>query len=187
MTNIHNEKKYNQKSKSSRRRNKIVGVTFGAFDLCHAGHVRMLRDAKQHCEHLIVGLHDDPSRYSDKKYRMDTGGKLKNTPIMSIEERREILEAIKYVDEIFIYSTENDLLDWLKNNDYDLRIIGSDWKGKKYTGWDLPHTPYFHTRDHGYSTSELRERIYKAESSRIQQTSGYIAPVQTSVRQKSSM
>jgi glycerol-3-phosphate cytidylyltransferase len=143
------------------KKKKIVGVTFGAMDLCHAGHMLMLKECKKHCDHLIVGLQDDPSLDNDKnkEYR----GKLKNQPVMSVVERKIILEGIKYVDEVFVYSTEEDLYQWLKNNKYDIRIIGADWKGKKYTGWDLPHKIHFNERNHTYSTSELRRRVYHAE------------------------
>ncbi|MDP1624919.1 MAG: adenylyltransferase/cytidyltransferase family protein [bacterium] len=149
---------------------KKIGVTFSAFDLCHAGHMRMLKDCKRQCDYLIVGLQDDPSSAHDIAYRLKTGEKPKNVPIMSLDERREILEAVKYVDEIFIYSNEEDLRNWLKNNKYDVRILGSDWEGKPYTGHDLPHKAYFHKRDHPYSTSQLRERVYMAEKTKLENT-----------------
>ena len=84
---------------------------------------------------------------------------------MSLEERRIILESIKYIDEVFEYDTEAQLYEILKKNELgiDVRIIGKDWKGKPYTGHDLPIEMYFNSRDHGYSTSELRRRIYEAE------------------------
>ncbi|MBI4093433.1 adenylyltransferase/cytidyltransferase family protein [Candidatus Kaiserbacteria bacterium] len=134
---------------------KKVGVTVGAFDLCHAGHILMFKEAKEVCDYLIVGLHTDPSIDRPEK----------NKPIMSVEERRIILESIKYIDEIFEYDTEAQLYDILKNNehDFDVRIIGADWRGKPYTGHDLPLEMYFNTRDHGFSTTELRRRIYEAE------------------------
>ncbi len=144
-----------------------IGVVFSAFDLCHAGHIRMIKDAKKQCDYLIVGIQDDPSSVKDLEYRLSTNNAPKNKPIMSLAERKEIIEAIRYVDEIFVYSTEEDLLEWLKNNTYHVRILGSDWENKKYTGWDLPHTPYFHKRDHDYSTSNLRKRVYEAESERL--------------------
>jgi len=138
------------------------GVTVGAFDLCHAGHTLMFKECKEICEYLIVGLQDDPS--VDAEYRKkEKEGQVKNAPIMSIEEREIILEGIKYIDEIFIYTTEADLYEKLEKLDYDVRILGADWEGKKYTGWDLPHTPYFNKRDHSYSTTELRSRIYEQE------------------------
>lgn len=140
------------------------GVTVGAFDLCHAGHILMFEDCKNVCDYLIVGLQDDPS--IDQEYRLREKGQAKNVPVMSLEEREIILKAIKYIDEIFIYTTEADLYEKLKKLDYDVRILGADWKGKKYTGWDLEHTPYFHERDHSFSTTELRNRVYEQEKAK---------------------
>lgn len=145
-----------------------IGFTAGSFDLCHAGHILMFKDCKEICNHLIVALHDDPSSEKDLEYRMKTGSKPKNTPIMSIEERRIVLQGIKYIDEIVEYNTEADLYNLLKTLKFDVRIIGSDWKGKPYTGHDLPHTPYFHNRNHTYSSSELRKRVYEAEKAKIE-------------------
>ncbi len=84
---------------------------------------------------------------------------------MSLEERKVILDSVKYIDEIFVYDTEEELYDILKKNDLgiDIRIIGADWKGKNYTGHDLPIEMYFNSRGHSFSTSALRERIYEAE------------------------
>lgn len=141
------------------------GVAVGAFDLCHAGHILMLKDCKEICDYLIVGLQDDPT--VDINYRIkEKEGQVKNKPVMSLEERKIILESIKYIDEIFTYTTEADLYEKLKNLKYDVRILGADWEGKKYTGWDLPHTPYFHKRDHGFSTTELRNRVYEQEKAK---------------------
>ena len=135
-----------------------IGITFGAMDLVHYGTMLMLKEAKEVCDHLIVGLHADPS-IASKEYR----GKKKNKPIQSLEERKTILEGIKYIDEIVIYDTEEDLYNILVNRKPDIRIIGADWKGKKYTGHDLPIKMYYNTRNHNYSTTELRQRIYEAE------------------------
>lgn len=141
------------------------GVTVGAFDLCHAGHILVFKEAKEVCDYLIVGLQDDPTL--DPDYRIkEKEGQVKNKPVMSLEERKIILGAIKYIDEIFIYTTEEDLYEKLKNLKFDVRIIGQDWEGKKYTGWNLPHIPYFNTRDHGFSTSELRDRVYDQEKAK---------------------
>ena len=140
------------------RDGKKVGVTAGAFDLCHAGHMLMLKEAKEVCEYLIVLLQDDPSQ-TDASYR----GKKKNRPIMSLAERKVIMEAIRYVDEVQTYHSEDDLYQLLEKIKPDIRIIGADWKGKKYTGWDLPIEMYFNSRDHGFSTTELRTRIYETE------------------------
>ena len=134
---------------------KKVGVTVGAFDLCHAGHVLMFKEAKEVCDYLVVGLHSDPSIDRPEKHK----------PIMSLKERRIILEGIRYIDEIFEYDTEAQLYEILKENKqgFDVRIIGADWKGKEYTAHDLPIEMYFNSRDHGFSTTELRRRIYEAE------------------------
>ena len=135
---------------------KKVGVTVGAFDLCHAGHILMFKEAREVCDYLIVGLHSDPTIDRPEK----------NKPVMSLEERKIILEAVRYIDEIFIYDTEARLYEILKENKYgfDVRIIGADWKGKPYTGHDLPIEMYFNTRDHGYSTTDLRRRIYESKT-----------------------
>ncbi len=132
---------------------KKVGFTCGAFDLLHAGHALMLEECKAHCNFLIVGVQYDPSY--DRP--------LKNSPIMTYEERLIMVRSIKAVDDVVTYSTEAelvDLLEWLKP---DVRIIGADWQGKKYTGYDLPIDVVFNSRDHGYSTSSLRRRVYEAE------------------------
>lgn len=142
---------------------KKVGVTVGAFDLCHAGHMLVFKECKTVCDYLIVGLHSDPS--------LDRPGG-KNKPIMSLEERRIILDSVKYIDEIFEYDTEAQLYEILKKNEYgfDIRIIGADWKGKPYTGYDLPLPVYFNQRDHGFSTTALRQRIYEAEKKKREKT-----------------
>lgn len=131
------------------------GFTCGAFDLCHAGHILMFQECREVCDYLIVGLHSDPSLDRPEK----------NKPIMSLEERLIILKSIKYIDEVVVYNTEADLYSILKDNKLgiDIRIIGADWKDKPFTGHDLPMENYFNTRDHGYSTSELRRRIYEEE------------------------
>ena len=138
---------------------KKVGFTAGAFDLCHAGHMLMFKEAKGVCDYLIIALHSDPT--------LDRPG-IKNKPIMSIEERRIILEGIKYIDEIVEYDTEADLLRMLKENKLgiDIRILGAEYKGKQFTGSDLPLPIYFNSRDHGFSTTELRKRVYDAEAAK---------------------
>jgi len=138
--------------------NDIVGFTCGAMDLFHAGHLLMLKEASEHCDYLIVGLHTNPT--------IDRPDK--NMPIQSLEEREIQLEGCVYVNEIMKYETESDLhfiIETLseKWNDRFVRFIGMDWKGKPYTGHELPIKMHFNSRDHNYSSSELRSRIYKAE------------------------
>lgn len=135
-----------------------IGFTCGAFDLCHAGHVRMLKEAKEQCDFLIVAVQTDPTID-----RPDT----KNKPVQTIEERLDMMNAIKYVDQVLVYETEADLLELLKTQHVDIRIIGADWKGKPFTGHELPIEIYFNSRDHGLSTSELRRRVYLAEREKI--------------------
>jgi len=131
-----------------------IGFTCGAFDLVHAGHILMFKEAKEQCEHLIVGLQHDPSIDRPNKHK----------PIQSVEERRIILEGIRYIDSIFEYKTEKDLYNFLKlsQDSIDIRIIGEDWKGKQFTGYDLPIKVYFNSRNHNYSSSELIQRIKNA-------------------------
>ena len=131
-----------------------IGFTCGAFDLLHAGHALMLQECKEHCDYLIVGLQHDPSL--DRDY--------KNTPIQTIEERLIMLGSIKYVDKINQYETEKDLYVLLQSLMPDVRIVGSDWNGKKFTGHDLPIKVIFNSRNHNYSSSSLRKRVYEAEA-----------------------
>ncbi len=128
---------------------KTIGFTCGAFDLCHAGHVRAFKEAKTICDYLIVGVQSDPS--VDRKD--------KNRPIQTLEERVEQVEAIRWVDEVVTYETEADLVELLKRLKPDIRILGEDWKGKKFTGDELPIKVHFNKRDRILSTSELLERI----------------------------
>jgi glycerol-3-phosphate cytidylyltransferase len=134
--------------------NNIIGFTCGSFDLLHAGHALMLKECKNYCDTLIVGLQKDPS--ADRNY--------KNKPVQTLEERRIMLESIKYIDKIYAYSTEKDLYSLLQLLTPDVRIVGSDWKDKKFTGHDLPIKVIFNTRNHNYSSSSLRRRVYTAES-----------------------
>jgi glycerol-3-phosphate cytidylyltransferase len=136
------------------RWNMKVGFTCGAFDLLHAGHVLMLKEAREACDYLIVGVQSDPS--VDRKE--------KNSPIQTHEERIIQVEGVKFVDEVVTYDTEDDLVTLLRRLNPDIRILGADHKGKKFTGWELPIDVFFNSRDHGYSTSELRDRIFREES-----------------------
>ena len=135
-----------------------VGVTASTFDLLHAGHVAMLREAKDQCDYLICGLQIDPSADRPEK----------NSPIQTVVERYSQLSAIKYVDEILVYATEQDLLDILTMYKIDVRILGVEYKDKEFTGRDLCDTLdmdlYFNSREHRFSTSDLRKRVVWAES-----------------------
>lgn len=134
-----------------------LGITAGAFDLCHAGHILMFKEAREKCDRLVVCLHKDPS--------IERGNK--NTPVMSLAERRVILEGIRYIDDIIEYDTEADLLRILETVKPAVRFLGEDWRGKKFTGRELDIPIIWNSRSHGYSSSELRSRVNLAESHRI--------------------
>lgn len=136
----------------------MKGFTCGSFDLLHPGHILMLRECKKFCDYLIVGLQSDPT--VDRPLS-------KNKPIQSLEERYIMLSSVREVDEIRHYDTEADLVGLLMDVKPDVRILGVDWSGKDYTGNDLPIRVVFNSRDHGYSTSDLRHRVYEAEKRRI--------------------
>ena len=128
------------------------GITFGAFDLFHAGHILMLEEAKSVCDYLIVCIQSDPS--VDRKE--------KNKPVQSVVEREIQVSACKYVDEVLIYDTEQDLLEIIETIDWDLRIIGEEYKDKEFTGRKRTLDKcYFNKRPHNFSSSELRNRVSK--------------------------
>ena len=130
----------------------IKGITSGAMDLLHAGHVLMLKECKENCDYLIVALHVDPS--IERSW--------KNKPIETLEERKIRLEGCKYVDEIITYETEEDYRNLLIKIKPDVRFIGIDHKDKPFTGDDLPIKIHFNSRNHNYSSTNLRERIKNA-------------------------
>jgi glycerol-3-phosphate cytidylyltransferase len=134
-----------------------VGFTCSCFDLLHAGHVLMLKEAKDQCDYLIVGLQTDPT--IDRT--------TKNKPIQSVTERFIQLSAVKYVDEIVVYESEDDLLQILKAYNIDVRIIGEEYKDKFFTGNDLPMEIHFNKRTHKFSSTELRNRIVSAYETEI--------------------
>lgn len=130
-----------------------IGFTCSAFDLLHAGHIQMLRDAKEQCDYLICGLQVDPSIDRPEK----------NSPIQTLVERYTQLKAVKYVDEIIPYQTEEDLEDILEMYDIDVRILGNEYRDLGFTGKEICQYRnielHFNKRDHRFSTSDLRKRI----------------------------
>jgi len=134
-----------------------IGFTCSTFDLFHAGHIMMLKEAKQQCDYLIVGLQTDPT--IDRP-------KTKNKPIQSIFERFVQLQACKFVDEVVVYATEKELVDILLSFPIDVRILGEEYKDKDFTGCNIPMEFYFNQRRHSFSTSELRQRVIEAEHER---------------------
>ena len=147
------------KIKELREQGKKIGITFSAWDLLHAGHIAMLSEAKNHCDYLIAGLQTDPTID-----RPDT----KNKPIQSIVERQIQLSACRYVDEVVVYQTEQDLIDLLLILPLNVRILGVEYEGKQFTGdeacWQRGIEIIFNGRDHSFSSTSLRKRVAEAQA-----------------------
>jgi glycerol-3-phosphate cytidylyltransferase len=139
-----------------------TGFTCSTFDLFHAGHIMMLKEARTQCDYLIVGLQTDPT--IDRPTE-------KNKPIQSVFERYEQLKACKYVDEVLVYATEKDLVDILLSYPIDVRILGNEYEHKNFTGRnecvERGMQFYFNKRDHSFSTTELRQRVVDAEAEKF--------------------
>ena len=136
-----------------------VGITFSAFDLLHAGHIGMLREAAENCDYLIVGLQTDPTID-----RPDT----KNKPVQTLVERYAQLNALKFIDEIVPYETEQDLLDILELFQINVRFLGEEYKEDEFSGKDICRKRgiqlHFNKRDHRFSTSDLRKRVAERQN-----------------------
>jgi glycerol-3-phosphate cytidylyltransferase len=147
------------KVKELKEQGKKIGITFSQFDMLHAGHIAMLAEAKNHCDYLIAGLQTNASID-----RPDT----KNPPIQSIVERQIQLAACRYVDEVVVYSTEQDLVDLLLILPVDVRILGVEYAEKEFTGKSECELRsigiVFNGRDHSFSSSSLRKRVYDSET-----------------------
>ena len=126
----------------------IKGFTCGAFDLLHAGHIVMMKEAKDNCDYLIVGLQTDPSIDRQEK----------NQPVQSVYERYMQLQAVKYIDEIIPYDTEQSLIDLLESTEIHLRFVGEYYVERDFTGKGL-HEIYYTNRQHSFSSSGLRQRV----------------------------
>lgn len=134
-----------------------TGITFSAFDLLHAGHIKMLEEAKLNCDYLIVGLQTDPTLDRPEK----------NKPSQSVVERYIQLKGCKFVDEIVPYATEQDLKDILQSFQIDVRFLGDEYKERDFTGRAYCEEKgiefYFNTRDHRFSSSGLRREVFQLE------------------------
>lgn len=134
-----------------------IGITFSTFDLLHAGHICMLKEAKSQCDYLICGLHVDPQIERPHK----------NAPVQSVVERYTQLSSVSFVDEVIPYNVEKDLYDILLSYPIDVRIIGSDYKDVDFSGKDICLSKgieiFYNSRDHNFSSTELRKRIHEAE------------------------
>ena len=138
---------------------KKIGITFSTFDMLHAGHIAMLAEAKNHCDYLIAGLQTDPTID-----RPET----KNAPIQSVVERQIQLAACRYVDEVVVYQTEQDLVDLLLILPVDIRVLGVEYENKDFSGhaecYQRGIELVFNGRDHSFSSSSLRRRVVEAET-----------------------
>ena len=128
---------------------KVVGFTAGNFDLLHPGYIYTFEDAKKHCDHFIVFLHADPSAYNRNKYK----------PVIPLYDRYKALMSIRYIDEVYMYQTEEELYKLIKFFKPDIRILGEDYIGKPFTGDDLPPKVIYTSRSHGWSTTKLKDLI----------------------------
>ena len=131
------------------KKNQIIGVIAGAFDVIHPGYIYLFNECKQHCDHFLLLLHEDPSIERSEKMK----------PILDIKERKLILSSLHQIDEIITYKTEDDLLKILKNRKIDIRFQGDDYKEKNFTGQELDIPIHFLDRSHGWSTTKFKKLL----------------------------
>jgi glycerol-3-phosphate cytidylyltransferase len=129
-----------------------TGIIAGSFDVIHPGYIKMFSEAKKHCNHLTIALHEDPSK--ERKNKLTT--------ILSTDERKEILLSIKYIDEVLTYKTENELENLLKINKFNVRILGDDYKDKEITGRNFCDKIIYIDRSHNWSTTKFKKMIYES-------------------------
>ena len=127
----------------------IKGVIAGNFDIIHPGYIKTFKDCKKNCDHFTILLHSDPT--------IERPNKLK--PILSVNERIEVLSSIKYIDDIKVYNYEEELIKLLKEDKFNIRFLGDDYIGKTYTGIELNINIHYLSRDHGWSTTKFKELI----------------------------
>ena len=126
-----------------------TGVIAGNFDVIHPGYIKMFKECKSYCQQFIILLHTDPSIERPEKLK----------PILTKEERTEVLTSIKYIDGIAYYTYEKDLVELLKRLEPDIRFLGDDYRGKTYTGFELDIPVHYLNRDHGWSTTKFKKLI----------------------------
>jgi len=127
----------------------VKGVIAGAFDVIHPGYIKMFKEAKQHCDSLIILLHTQPNIERPNKM----------PAILSTDERKEILESIKYVDSVIRYTYEEQLYDLLKMGEFDIRFLGDDYKDEPFTGDNLRILIHYLDRSHGWSSTKFKKLI----------------------------
>ena len=127
----------------------IKGFIAGNFDVIHPGYIKLFKECENNCDHFTILLHSDPS--------IERPHKLK--PILSLDERKEMLFSLKYVDDIITYTYEKELISILENQNFDLRFLGDDYKNQKFTGDHLNIKLFYINRDHGWSTTKYKKLI----------------------------
>ena len=127
----------------------IIGFTAGNFDLLHPGYIYTFEEAKNHCDKFIVFLQKDPSTHRKSKYK----------PVIPLYERYRTLKSIKYIDDIYVYQTEEELYNLIEFFKPDIRILGEDYIGKSFTGEELPPKIIYTTRSHNWSTTKIKDMI----------------------------
>ena len=127
----------------------VKGIVAGAFDLIHPGYIRMFKDCKRYCTNLTIALHEDPTIERSQKIK----------PVQNVEERKGILESIRYIDNVIVYKKEDEFLDLLSSGKYNIRFLGDDYNDGSYTGKDIDIEIMFVGRGHGYSTTNLKKKI----------------------------
>ena len=132
------------------------GVIAGNFDVIHPGYIKTFKECKKNCDHFTILLHSDPTIERPEKLK----------PILSLEERKEILYSIKYIDEIQVYTYEKELIEILKNGDFTIRFLGDDYLDKDFTGSHLNIPIHYISRDHGWSTTKFKNAINKSFESK---------------------
>jgi len=128
-----------------------LGFTAGNFDLLHPGYIYTFEEAKRHCEKFIIFLHRDPSLHRKSKYK----------PVIPPWDRYKALMSIKYIDDVYMYNDEDELLKLIKFFKPDVRILGEDYIGRSFTGDDLVIDIIYTSRSHGWSTTKLKDLITK--------------------------
>ena len=127
----------------------ILGFTAGNFDLIHPGYIYTFEEAKNHCDRFIVFLQKDPSVHRKSKYK----------PVVPLYERYRTLKSIRYIDDVYVYQTEEELYELIEFFKPDIRILGEDYIGKSFTGDELPPKIIYTTRSHGWSTTRIKDMI----------------------------
>lgn len=130
---------------------KVNGIVAGAFDIIHPGYIKLFEECKRYCTHLTIALHEDPSIARPNKLK----------PVQTVEERKEILRAIKYIDDIVLYQEEDTFLSYLESGNYNIRFLGDDYNNGSYTGKNIDIDIVFINRNHNYSTTKLKNKIYE--------------------------